>query len=84
MTAGIKNPPNTKPVDDFKLEMYVAAASGNSCKLQSISDISTSSLANCRKIEESRALYVGKGFAASEHYSTSVGSVFYISEGLNI
>lgn len=81
ITEKVKNPPNTKPVDGFKLEMFVGQTG---CTLISLSDLLTSTLDKCRKLEVSRDMYAGEGWAATEPFFTNSDNELTILDGLNI
>lgn len=81
ITEKVKNPPNTKPVDGFKLEMFVGQTG---CTLISLPDILTTTLDKCRKLEASRDMYAGEGWAATEPFFTNSDNELTILDGLNI
>lgn len=80
--AGLKNPMNTKPVEQWKIEIFISE--GSNCDVKTINPFTGTNLEKCRRVEVSRDLIVGDGYSATMPFRSKAGSDFLITRGLNI
>ena len=73
---GLQNPDNTKPIDAWKMDIYVENSS-NGCTFSSLSDLQPATMQKCVATELGRELSQGDGYyATGGPKQTTVGQTF--------